>query len=154
MKVTSLNANIENTTISVNGTAEAGMLAAQVVVYDESGENVIAMQSTDVKADNTFSTTISVASATAKYVVKVADYDGGEYSVVTVSAVAEETPAATEATAGSPETGYQTITKTPDTTVEPSTNASSSVSIFAALAAALVTAAVVAIVIRAKKRQS
>lgn len=124
MKITSINANINNTTIAINGTVEPGMLAAQIIVYDEKGENVIVMQSTDVAADNTFSAIITVPQS-ANYIVKAADYDGGEYSVVAINTDSEggDTGDSTdESTAGTPETGYHTITKPEPVT--PETNAS------------------------------
>lgn len=69
--------------ISVSGTAESGTLAVAIMVYDSTGNNLITMQTTSVGSNNNYSDIITIASGT--YVVKVADYDGGEYKSVTVS---------------------------------------------------------------------
>lgn len=131
MKITSLSANISNQVISINGTAESGVLATQIVVYDESGENIIAMQSTGVEADNTFSATIAVGSD-AKYIVKVADYDGGEYKSATVTTEAVDP-------AGSPNSGYAPA-------VGETTIAGESLALPIAFGAVLVIAAVITLV--------
>ena len=81
--VTNLTVTQKDGKLSISGTAEAGMLAAQVVVYDEEEKNIIVMESTPVKDDNTYSIDITVPAAT--YVVKVADYDGGDYNSVKVA---------------------------------------------------------------------
>ena len=129
MKITSLSANISDQTITVSGTAESGVLATQVIVYDESGENIVAMQSTGVEADNSFSTTIAVGSG-AKYIVKVADYDGGEYSSVAVTTAADPS--------GSPNSGYAPA-------VGETTVASESYALPIAFGAVVVVAAIIAL---------
>jgi len=81
--------------LSVSGKTEAGMLAAAVAVYDESGKDLVTMVTTDVASDNTFITTVDVPTGT--YVVKVADYEGGDFVTATVTVTdADETIANTD----------------------------------------------------------
>lgn len=72
-----------NGEITVSGTVENSMVAAAVNVYDASGENLITMRTTQINDDNTFSTQISLDAGT--YIIKVADYNGGEYKSLTVT---------------------------------------------------------------------
>ena len=80
--IKTIDASISNGTISVSGTTEDGVLAVAIMVYDSTETNLITMQTTSVGSDNSYSDTISIASGT--YVVKVANYDGGEYVTKTV----------------------------------------------------------------------
>ncbi|MBQ3469726.1 hypothetical protein IJH16_02015 [Candidatus Saccharibacteria bacterium] len=134
-EITSLNANISGTTISVNGTAKSTVLAVQFIVYDKTGQNIIKMYSTAVNGDGTFSAEIAV-DTNDTYIVSAADYDGGQTVMVTVGASTEDT-----LTAGTPETGFQTITKVQEE-VTPSTNATSSSAIYVYIAVGLVSAAI------------
>lgn len=90
-EVTSIEATESGDTITVSGTVESGMLAVAVAVYDESGEDLIAVETTAVSSGNKFSCDIDVPSGT--YVVKAADYDGGTFAqtvvkpVVTIDAI-------------------------------------------------------------------
>ena len=63
--------------INVGGIAEEGTLAVQIIVYDEEEKNIVAMQSTHVDDNSTYHDRIYLKSG--NYLVKVADYDGGEY---------------------------------------------------------------------------
>ena len=139
MEITSLKATISGTTISVNGTAKSNVLAVQIVIYDKDGTNIIKMYSTATNADGTFSADIAVDTNDI-YIVRAADYDGGEVASVTVGEVAEEA-AASEETAGAPATGYQAITKTEEAT--PATNAATSSAIIISLAIGMIIAAAV-----------
>ena len=134
MEITSLTAAISGTTITVSGIAESGMLAVQIAVYDAAEANVITTYSTAVNSDNTFAATITVSEA-GTYVVKAADYDGGEYASVTVGATEEtEEETATEETIASPETGFETIARTEPESAAAEANAAVSNSLFVALA--------------------
>ena len=126
MEITSLNASTAENSITVNGTTVDGILAVQLVIYDETGTNIIKMYSTDVSSDNTFSVTIPV-STTGTFVVTAADYDGGEVATTTVS----------ESAVGAPATGYHTV-KTEE--VAPETNASSSPALYISLATGIIVA--------------
>lgn len=126
--IKTIDASISNGTISVSGTTEDGVLAVAIMVYDSTETNLITMQTTSVGSDNSYSDTITLASGT--YVVKVADYDGGEYVTKTVketiteqeneqqevnentevsNEVNENTTANSGATASNPKTGDNII---------------------------------------------
>ena len=116
-EITSLNAALGDGYIAVAGTAEAGTLAVAVLVYDESGEELIAMETTDVTDENSYATRIAADSGT--YIVKVADYEGGDYQTVTVApastsddAEEETTTETTTVTPGAPNSGENGTTET------------------------------------------
>lgn len=73
----------ENGHIDISGTAEDGMLAAAIFIYDESN-NLVKMQTTQVNNDQTFTDSLDLTPGT--YTIKAADYDGGEYTTKSVSA--------------------------------------------------------------------
>ena len=87
--ISSVNATVVSSKISVSGTTSADTLACAILVYDESGTTLQAMESCGVAADNTYSYTLSQSFSAGTYIVKVADYDGGAYvtTMVTVPAV-------------------------------------------------------------------
>lgn len=70
--------------IIVSGTAEEGTLACAVFVYDSTESTVLDMETCAVKEDSTFRYQMSKMYAKGDYVVKVADYDGGNYQTTTV----------------------------------------------------------------------
>lgn len=142
MEVLTLNATQANGKISISGTTEQDMLAVAISVYDQSGTNRVALRSTSVN-NGTFSYELEIAEA--NYQICVADYNGGECKTVTVTVAAEES--SEESAAGTPETGYQTITKNNET-VAPATNASASNMVYVFLAAGLIAAAAIALVAR------
>lgn len=74
----------ENGNIKAEGKAADGVYAVQVLVYNEAGTELVTMQSTGVNADGTFSEKIAVSEGT--YLVKAADYAGGEFLSMTVKA--------------------------------------------------------------------
>lgn len=81
-----LSVNAEESTsglIKVSGTVENTMVATAVMVYDESGTNLITMKTTQVSDNNSFNASIKVASG--NYVVKVADYNGGSYKTLALT---------------------------------------------------------------------
>ncbi len=85
--IKSVDADIKNGEISISGEVEDGVLAVQILIYDETGKNEILMDSTDVNSDNKFSTKINVTDG--KYIVRVADYEGGNIKEVAVPRVEE-----------------------------------------------------------------
>ncbi|MBR5409011.1 hypothetical protein IK112_03720 [Candidatus Saccharibacteria bacterium] len=135
MEVLTLNATQSNGKISISGTTDPDMLAVAITVYDKSGTNRIALRSTSV-INGEFSYEIEIAED--DYQICVADYNGGECKTITltVASTEEDTP-----TAGTPETGFQTITKVQEE-VTPSTNATSSSAIYVYIAVGLVAAAI------------
>lgn len=84
--VNSVNATVASNKITVSGITSADTLACAILVYDQSGTTLQAMESCAVAADNTYSYTLSQNFSAGTYVVKVADYDaGGAYATTTVT---------------------------------------------------------------------
>lgn len=86
--ITSLEAKAEEGKIVVKGKTETGVLAVTATVYDESGKNFITMQSTDVDENNNYKLEIDVVKG--NYLVKVADYDGGEFKTAKVTVATDK----------------------------------------------------------------
>ncbi|MBR3365993.1 hypothetical protein IKG48_02650 [Candidatus Saccharibacteria bacterium] len=84
--IKTISATYESGKIAVSGTAEAGTLAVAIMIYDEKGADLISMQTASVSNENLYYSEIELAEG--NYVVKVADYDGGNYKTATVSAKA------------------------------------------------------------------
>ena len=82
-EIKTINASQASGKVSVSGTAEAGTLAVAVMIYDESGKDLVAFETASVSDENLYYAEISVAEG--KYLVKVADYDGGDFKTATVS---------------------------------------------------------------------
>lgn len=74
-EVTSVNTAVENGKITVSGSVQDGMLAVAVQVFDED-DNLITIETGAIDSSNNYKVEIDVANG--KYVVKVADYDGGQ----------------------------------------------------------------------------
>lgn len=87
-EITTLDVSENNGVITVKGTAEAGTLAVAIMVYDSSEANLITMKTTSVASDNSYKDTLEVAPG--NYVVKVADYDGGDYKIKSISSSKEQ----------------------------------------------------------------
>lgn len=70
--------------ITVSGEAENGTLAAAIVVYNSEDSSFVTMQTTSVNDENKYSYDIELGKG--KYIVRVADYDGGDFkeSCITV----------------------------------------------------------------------
>ena len=81
--ITSMTVIESNGTIAIKGTAEDEVLAVAIMVYDETETNLITIETASVDEDNNFDYSIEVEKGT--YVVKAADYDGGEYVTKKVS---------------------------------------------------------------------
>ncbi|MDO4199787.1 MAG: hypothetical protein Q4D57_03455 [Clostridia bacterium] len=76
--VLSMNVSKNGNSIIVSGKTEEGMLAVAVAVYDKSGKKLVTMRTAGVDDSNSYeSSTIELSDG--KYVVKVADYNGGKY---------------------------------------------------------------------------
>ena len=132
-EILTLDAVISNGVITVNGTAENGMLAAAVVIYNADGTQILFAESTSVAADGSFAYTLDTG-ARGTYVVSVADYDGG--GTAKTATVSESTT--TKKSVGTPKTGYETEEVA---TVAPEANASFSGAGFLVFAAAFVACA-------------
>lgn len=81
--VTAVSATGNSTSATISGTAETGVTAVAIMVYDSTGTNLVIMESVSVNDSHTFSTTIDLAAGS--YLIKVADYDGGDYKETTVT---------------------------------------------------------------------
>ncbi|WP_075720648.1 hypothetical protein [Roseburia sp. 499] len=88
--IVTVSATGNSTSATVSGTAENGVTAVAIMVYDSTGTNLIIMESVSVRDDHTFNDTINLASGS--YLIKVADYEGGTYSETTVTVAASNTP--------------------------------------------------------------
>lgn len=80
----------ESGVITVKGSAEASVMAVAINIYEEDGTTFITQRSVQVNDDNTFE--FSETFEAKKYVIKVADYDGGNVITKTVSLNNENTP--------------------------------------------------------------
>lgn len=78
LNVKTINASITNNKISVDGIVNNGVLAVAIMVYEEDGTTLVTMETTSVDSNDKYSDTIDVT-AGKKYIVKVANYDGGTY---------------------------------------------------------------------------
>ena len=95
--VKTVEASITNDIMTVSGTTEHGVLAVAILVYDENEENLITMITTAVTESDTYTDTINIEDG--NYVVKAANYDGGEYKVTkTIKGVTTTTTPATTVT--------------------------------------------------------
>ena len=74
----------ENGVITVSGYVENGMLAVAVQVFDKDN-NLVALETGEVKTNNTFKVEIELP--TGDYIVKIADYDGGNVETRNVSEI-------------------------------------------------------------------
>ena len=82
--ISGVSAVSSNGKIIVSGTAEEGTLACAVFVYDSTESTLLDMETCAVKEDSTFRYQMTKTYAKGDYVVKVADYDGGNYQTTTV----------------------------------------------------------------------
>lgn len=84
-EVESISVTPENGAVSVSGVAGSDVFAVLVMVYDESEENLLKMESVAVNDSKEFMLKIELADG--NYIIKAADYEGGAYksAKVTVS---------------------------------------------------------------------
>lgn len=86
-KVSELEATSQDGVVSINGKA-SDALSVAVFVYDESGKNLLDVGSTVVNDNKTFTRKVELSDG--KYLVKVADYEGGDFaSVLTGSTLSQ-----------------------------------------------------------------
>ena len=78
LSVKTLETEVNKNKLTVSGTVEKGMRAVAILIYDEDEKNLIDVRTTYVDNDNKYEETIKI-DKDEKYVVKVADYDGGRY---------------------------------------------------------------------------
>lgn len=74
--ISTLDVTDSNNKLTVSGTTENGVLAVAVMVY--SGEDLSHMETCSCN-NNKYSCELSKTFAAGNYIVKVADYDGGDY---------------------------------------------------------------------------
>lgn len=99
--------------ISVSGKTIDGILAVAINIYSEDGSTFIKMKTSSVNDNNEYSDSIEVPEG--NYLVRVADYDGGDYKeqVVKVDSNEEEEEKAEETTDESKE--GKSVTNSPKT---------------------------------------
>lgn len=85
--ITSLNVDSDNDRINVNGTTEDGVLAIAVLVYSE--DSLIHME-TCSSGGSEYVCELNKSFETGDYIVKVADYDGGDYISKDVKVINDE----------------------------------------------------------------
>ena len=145
MNVLTINATQQNGIISVSGTTDAEMYAVAISIYDESGTNLITVE-TAAANDGVFSHSIAIAEG--NYQICVADYSGGECMTTTVLVTSEDTDSTTssDATVSSPETGYQTVSSNNEQ-VTPDANAANNPMLAICLASAVILAVTASMII-------
>ena len=84
--VKSMDVVLDNGVIKIEGTTDSDVLAVAIMVYDTNEEYLIKYVTTDVDDDNKFGYDIDVSSDD-NYVIKAANYDGGDYVVAKVGEV-------------------------------------------------------------------
>ena len=108
-QILSLNANQSGGTISVDGTAETHMIAAAISVWDSTGAEQLAVETTQVD-NGAFSHSITIAEG--NYKVCAANYENGQQFCVDVTtteeSAADVTNDTSSSTATTPETGAAT----------------------------------------------
>ena len=101
--ITALNVNGSDNKIAVSGSCDAGVLACAILVYDSTGATLLDME-TCAASGGTYSYTLSNTFAAGDYVVKVADYNGGDYNSKTVSVTGTATASTPATVPTSPKT--------------------------------------------------
>lgn len=81
--VNTLNTTVKNDTVLFYGTVDSETLAVSLMVYDQSGDNLVSIASAAVNDKNEYSIEMNLAEGT--YVVKAADYNGGKFLEKTVT---------------------------------------------------------------------
>ena len=77
--VSSVNTTENDGIITVSGTVDSDVLAVAIVVY--SGSDLVYMQTTNVNSDGTYSAQLARRFDEGRYTVKVADYNGADYTI-------------------------------------------------------------------------
>lgn len=81
--IKTINASEAGGKVTVSGTAEAGTLAVAVMIYNEKGTELLAFETASVSDENLYYAELELADG--NYLVKVADYDGGDFKTATVT---------------------------------------------------------------------
>ena len=81
--VNALNTTVKDGAVLFNGTVDSETLAVSLMVYDQSGDNLVSIASAAVDGKNEYSIEMQLSNGT--YVVKVADYNGGKFLEKTVT---------------------------------------------------------------------
>ena len=78
--ITNLSASYSNNSVTITGDTSDSILAVAVILYDSTGTNILRMV-TDSVSNDSFNTKIDSINleAGSTYIVKVANYDGGNY---------------------------------------------------------------------------
>ena len=78
--ITNLSASYSNNSVTITGDTSDSILAVAVILYDSTGTSILRMV-TDSVSNDSFSTKIDSINleAGSTYIVKVANYDGGNY---------------------------------------------------------------------------
>ena len=113
--ISGVSAVSSNGKIIVSGTAEEGTLACAVFVYDSTESTLLDMETCAVKEDSTFRYQMTKTYAKGDYVVKVADYDGGNYQTTTVKVADKTEENIKDTTTNSTTANATTTVKSPKT---------------------------------------
>ena len=97
--IETINASQAGGIVTVSGTAENGMLAATVYIYNEAGTKLVAYKTVKV-SNNQYTAKLGLPNG--NYVIKAADYDGGEIKKTTLTV--------TGSTIDNPKTGDKILT--------------------------------------------
>ena len=89
LNVKTLEASYSDNAVTVKGTVDDGVLAVAIMIYDSDESNVLKFETTNVNEDNTFEHKV-VFEKEGTYVIKAANYDGGDYKSVNLSISSNE----------------------------------------------------------------
>ncbi|MEE1240061.1 MAG: hypothetical protein UHO61_09095 [Acutalibacteraceae bacterium] len=85
--VNTLNTTEKDDSVLFYGTVDGETLAVSLMVYDQSGDNLVSIASAAVDDKNEYSIEMQLSKGT--YVVKIADYNGGSFLEKTVTIVGQ-----------------------------------------------------------------
>lgn len=81
--VDTLNTTVKDDTVLFYGTVDSETLAVSLMIYDQSGDNLVSIASAAVDDKNEYSIEMQLPNGT--YLVKAADYNGGKFLEKTVT---------------------------------------------------------------------
>lgn len=81
--VDTLNTTVKDGTVLFYGTVDSETVAVSLMVYDQSGDNLVSIASASVDDNSEYSIEMQLPKGT--YVVKAADYNGGKFLERTVT---------------------------------------------------------------------
>lgn len=85
--IATLQASSTSSRVSYNGTAAEEVSAAAVLLFSSNGSLII-MDTCEVKPNGTFTGYLDVSLSSGTYIIKAADYEGGEFTVTTFTRTA------------------------------------------------------------------